>query len=63
MTPASPERMTYLKKKAANCPWEGGNGPPLTLEEAFELYANTSAFRPYLPDDHPMKLSCGRMKD
>lgn len=56
LKPATPERMAYLNKRAAETPWEGGNGPPLTMEEAVELYANTSAFRPYLPDDHPMKL-------
>jgi len=54
--PATPERMAELEALAANCPWEGGNGRPLTGAEAFELYANKSAFRPYLADDHPFKL-------
>lgn len=56
MKPASPERMAELEALAANTPWEGGNGRPLTPAEAFEIYANKSAFRPYLRDDHPFKL-------
>ena len=44
--PASPKRMSYLRRKC-----------PLTMDEAYELYSNESGFRPYLTDGHAMKLA------
>lgn len=57
LQPASPERMQFLRQRVTEAHPFAPDRKPLTMEEAIELYMNTSPFRLYLADDNPFKMA------